>query len=560
MASILRSIRQYPSAWFYCCWFLVNLVQAAGTELLHDEAYYWVYSNYPDWGYFDHPPMIAILIKAGYAIFHSELGVRLFVTIMNTGTIYLVHKMLLRENDRLFYAIVLSMGVLQIGGILAVPDIPLAFFTALFFWQYKRFLIKADMLQGILLGIVMALMLYSKYHGILIIFFTLISNRKLVFQWPAWLAAIVGMALFSPHLWWQYTHDFPSVQYHLKERNAPGYRLGFSLEYIGGQILLAGPLIGWLLLYAAGKFRTPDLFSRALKWSMAGFLGFFLLSTLKGRVEANWTVPALIPMIILSHAWLTDSVNYTRWIYRLLPVTLLIILVVRIYMLTDIPQLTSRFHDEMHNNRSWAAAIKARSNGLPVVFMNSYQRPSKYWFYTGDTCFGLNNTGYRRNNYNFWPIEKEFQGKEVIVVDNLMANLPGYISIPTSRGLTAGWISKNFESHAALRFQPERSSLVINKGSLTPFPLTIFPDSLGISLLLQAGSPVYAVIDVFSGDSLITRIKPQFSKSEDKAWLCAYPNNLTIAPGEYRAKLGVSSSVPGQYSLNSASLSLRVIQ
>ena len=45
--------------------------------------------------------------------------------------------MLLRENDRLFYAIVLSMGVLQIGGILAVPDIPLAFFTALFFWQYK---------------------------------------------------------------------------------------------------------------------------------------------------------------------------------------------------------------------------------------------------------------------------------------------------------------------------------------------------------------------------------------------------------------------------------------
>ena len=73
MSTLLRSIRQHPSTWFYCCWLLVNLVQAAGTELLHDEAYYWVYSHYPDWGYFDHPPMIALLIKAGYAIFPNEL-------------------------------------------------------------------------------------------------------------------------------------------------------------------------------------------------------------------------------------------------------------------------------------------------------------------------------------------------------------------------------------------------------------------------------------------------------------------------------------------------------
>ncbi len=53
-------------------------MQSGLTELQDDEAYYWVYSHFLDWGYFDHPPMTALLIKMGYAIFHNELGVRLF--------------------------------------------------------------------------------------------------------------------------------------------------------------------------------------------------------------------------------------------------------------------------------------------------------------------------------------------------------------------------------------------------------------------------------------------------------------------------------------------------
>src|SRR5690554_2716678 len=46
-------------------WFLINIIQSLFTEIGNDEAYYWVYSQYPDWGYFDHPPMIALVIKIG---------------------------------------------------------------------------------------------------------------------------------------------------------------------------------------------------------------------------------------------------------------------------------------------------------------------------------------------------------------------------------------------------------------------------------------------------------------------------------------------------------------
>jgi len=47
---------------FYSSWLLLALAQAASTELIADEAYYWVYSRFPAWGYFDHPPMIAFII------------------------------------------------------------------------------------------------------------------------------------------------------------------------------------------------------------------------------------------------------------------------------------------------------------------------------------------------------------------------------------------------------------------------------------------------------------------------------------------------------------------
>ena len=118
---------------FYGLWLLLSLIQAGLTELLDDEAYYWVFSQYLDWGYFDHPPMIAVLVKLGYAIFPNELGVRLFPLLLNIFSLVIIEKLIDKKNPVLFYTISLSVAVLQIIGFAAVPDIPLIFFTALFF-------------------------------------------------------------------------------------------------------------------------------------------------------------------------------------------------------------------------------------------------------------------------------------------------------------------------------------------------------------------------------------------------------------------------------------------
>src|SRR3954452_16212887 len=56
----------------------LRLVAAAFTPITFDEAYYWMWSKHLAGGYYDHPPMVAVVIRLGTMIAgDTELGVRL---------------------------------------------------------------------------------------------------------------------------------------------------------------------------------------------------------------------------------------------------------------------------------------------------------------------------------------------------------------------------------------------------------------------------------------------------------------------------------------------------
>ena len=57
---------------------VLRLVAAAWTPLTFDEAYYWMWSKHLAGGYYDHPPMVAVVIRLGTMIAgDTEFGVRL---------------------------------------------------------------------------------------------------------------------------------------------------------------------------------------------------------------------------------------------------------------------------------------------------------------------------------------------------------------------------------------------------------------------------------------------------------------------------------------------------
>jgi hypothetical protein len=59
---------------FYIGWFLINIIQAASTELLDDEAYYWLYSRFLDWDILITLPWWPRLSKRVTAFFITNWG------------------------------------------------------------------------------------------------------------------------------------------------------------------------------------------------------------------------------------------------------------------------------------------------------------------------------------------------------------------------------------------------------------------------------------------------------------------------------------------------------
>ena len=428
---------------FYSIWLLLGLMQAGLTELQDDEAYYWVFSKYLDWGYFDHPPMIAVLVKMGYAIFHNELGVRLFPLLLNILSLVIIEKLISKKNPFLFYAIALSVAVIQVTGFVAAPDIPLIFFAALFFLCYKKFIENYSLINTLLLGIAAALLFYSKYHAVLIVLFTLLSDIKLFTKYQTYIAGLIALLLFSPHLWWQYQHDWISFRYHLFESNVNPYKFSYTAEYIFGQLLLPGPIAGFILLPAAFLYKTKNATEKALRFTMTGIYLFFLLSSFRGKVEGNWTSPVLVCLIVLSHQFLIEKLSWQRWLIRLLPVTLILVMLARIIMIADILPV-KMIKQRYHAWKEWPAMMKEKTKGLPIVFSNSYQRASKYWFYSGQITYSQNLYKQRRNNYNFWPIEDSMLGKPVYFLDTY--NLWRF---PDSLKTPVGWIGYRYDSSFA---------------------------------------------------------------------------------------------------------------
>ena len=106
---------------------LPNVILSSRLELSFDEAYYWIYSQYLSWGYFDHPPMVALSIWLGGFLWgHNEFAVRFMSQVFLVGTIWLCWDLLRPKKDLLiFFALVFSLPLINFSGIFALPDTPL---------------------------------------------------------------------------------------------------------------------------------------------------------------------------------------------------------------------------------------------------------------------------------------------------------------------------------------------------------------------------------------------------------------------------------------------------
>src|ERR1044072_9402172 len=110
---------------------LLGLVAAAFTPLTFDEAYYWTWSKHLAGGYYDHPRMVAVLIRLGSLIAgDTELGVRLVSVLLAIPMSYAVYRTteILFGGRRLAASATILLNVTlmaAVGTLIVTPDAPL---------------------------------------------------------------------------------------------------------------------------------------------------------------------------------------------------------------------------------------------------------------------------------------------------------------------------------------------------------------------------------------------------------------------------------------------------
>jgi hypothetical protein len=403
--------------YFLLFWTVLNAIQASTLELQGDEAYYWLYSRYLDWGYFDHPPMVALFIRIGDSIMHNEFGLRMLTVFASSVSIYLLWLILKRYAvDAIAFVLVISgIFIFHIYGFTTTPDAPLFFFTILFYFFYQQYLEKDKLWLALVLAIVIAGLLYSKYNGVLVIGFTLLANLKLLKRWSFWLIVVLAVALYVPHIIWQAQHGYPSVNYHLFERSADHYSFLNTFSYIPGQLLMAGPLIGWFLFYKAFTVRIKDDFTRCLLVNCIGTFVFFLISSARGEVQPQWTFILFAPLVMLVLIHFKQQGGRPKWLMPLAIVNLSIIIIVRVIIIAGFGFAKTYGHlKSYYGFKEWANVIKQKAGDSYVIMMEGFQNPSKYDYYTNSLkCFAYDTRYYRLTQFDIWPMEDSLQHKRV---------------------------------------------------------------------------------------------------------------------------------------------------
>lgn len=399
-------------------WIIINILSAYFAQLYSDESYYVLFSKQLAFGYFDHPPMIALMIRCGSFLFADELGVRIFSVIAVSMALVLIFRIAETQNAVLFLTAILSIFGLNILGFLALPDSPLLLFTAAFFFIYKRFLFRETLLNSFILGFTMAALLYSKYQGILILLFTILSNVKLLRSDKFYIALLTGLLIFMPHIIWQFNNNFVTVFYHLFERSASHYEFSFTYEYIVGQILYYGPLTSFFMFFIAIRTKISNLFDKALLWNLWGISVFFLLLSMKGRVEVNWTFPIIVPLLVLFLKFSVTNSKLIRWFYYLAYPFIILIILMRVELISPVFEIRSSRMNDLQGHKEFGKDVLSMSQGLSVI-TNSYQMAGLLSFYT-DLFVPSINVNSRRNQFNLWHADDSLRYKKVAFVNNYL--------------------------------------------------------------------------------------------------------------------------------------------
>jgi len=258
----------------------LRLVAAIWTPLTFDEAYYWMWSRHLAGGYYDHPPMVALVIRAGTMIAgDTELGVRLVSILLALPMSFAVF----RTAEILFggrrvaatATILLNITLMAaVGTLIVTPDSPSLVAASFVLFFLAKVLETGQGAWWLAVGAAVGFALLSKYTSLffgpaILIWVAVVPKQRrwLLSPWP-YLGAIVAFAMFAPVVIWNAEHQWLSFLKQISGRiKVEDFRPAFIAELVPTQVVFATPFVfvlGAMGLHALARRKAGAMSSRVL--------------------------------------------------------------------------------------------------------------------------------------------------------------------------------------------------------------------------------------------------------------------------------------------------------
>src|ERR1700726_2668336 len=301
---------------------------AACTPLTFDEPFLWMGSNHLAGGFYDPPPMVAVVIRLGTMIAgDTELGVRLVSILLALPMSWAVYRTgaILFGGQRVAATATILLNVTlmaAVGTLIVTPDAPLLVASSFALYFLAKVLESGRGAWWLAVGAAVGAALLSKYTALffgpaILIWLVAVPKlrRWLISPWP-YLGGLVALAVFSPVILWNADHHWVSFIKQIGRARIEDFKPAFIAELIPTQIAFATPLVfilGTMGLYALLRRNAGASAARVLInatfWTI---VAYFIWHSLHARVEANWFAP-VYPAFAIAAA---VAANVTEWDVR----------------------------------------------------------------------------------------------------------------------------------------------------------------------------------------------------------------------------------------------------
>lgn len=375
---------------FLALWALatvIKVVVAARLPLFVDEAFYWQEGRHLAAAYSDLPGLTAWLTRLGTEIGGQHvLALRAPFLLLAALMPWLIAHIAIRWFGAAAGwragSVMVLMPLSGTLGLLALPDVPMAFATVLCLDAGARLLREVDAASAaeLALGLAIGALSHYRFLGVigvgLIALLLLPEGRRLLRDARVWVALAAGIAAWVPLIVWNLEYADAGLRFQLLDRHP------WSFQTVGGwfvliQAAMVTPLLFFALLQLSVRaFRGAT--GMPAQWRYFGMLGgvstlgFFLLGFFADveRVSFHWTLPGYLALIVAVPTVLGEWPRVLRLLAWGLAAAGLV-LMLGYYLVASVPAWRAQFAAEKFypaNFAGWdalARAVREEQGKLP---------------------------------------------------------------------------------------------------------------------------------------------------------------------------------------------------